>query len=151
MSTQKNVTQSYSIREASKITGLPSSTLRYYESIGIIEPIERGETSKHRAFSQRDIDVLDTIACLNATGMALDDMRSYIANLSDNETHVDDQVALLKRQKERLDVEERHIQLRREYVDLKILYWDAVKNRNEKRIHSIATQAKELAKDLKKV
>lgn len=151
MSTQKNVTQSYSIREASKITGLPSSTLRYYESIGIIEPIERGETSKHRAFSQRDIDILDTIACLNATGMALDDMRSYIANLSDNETHVDDQVALLKRQKERLDVEEQHIQLRREYVDLKILYWDAVKNRNEKRIHSIATQAKELAKDLKKV
>lgn len=151
MSTQQNVTHSYSIREASKITGLPSSTLRYYESIGIIKPIERGETSKHRAFSQQDINVLDTIACLNATGMALDDMRSYIANLSDGETHVDDQVALLRRQKERLDMEEQHIQLRREYVDLKIQYWDAVKNHNEKRIHSIATQAKELAKDLKKV
>lgn len=29
----------HSIREASMISGLPESTLRYYEQIGIIDPI----------------------------------------------------------------------------------------------------------------
>lgn len=73
MSTQQNLTNSYSIKETSKLTGLPSSTLRYYESIGLITPVERGATSKHRIYSQRDVDILDTVACLNATGMKLEE------------------------------------------------------------------------------
>ena len=113
MSAQENVASHYSINEASKLTGLPSSTLRYYESIGIIKPVARDQSSKHRTYSQRDIDVLDTIACLNATGMKLDDMRTYIANLSDDATPFDDQIALLKAQQERLIEEARYVRANR--------------------------------------
>lgn len=150
MSAQENATNHYSINEASKLTGLPSSTLRYYESIGIIQPVARDQSSKHRTYSQRDIDVLDTIACLNATGMKLDDMRTYIANLSDDVTPFDDQIALLKAQQERLIEEARYIQLRREYVDLKIGYWEALKSHEEARVQQISAQAKQLARELKK-
>lgn len=150
MSAQENVASHYSINEASKLTGLPSSTLRYYESIGIIKPVARDQSSKHRTYSQRDIDVLDTIACLNATGMKLDDMRTYIANLSDDATPFDDQIALLKAQQERLIEEARYVQLRRKYVDLKIEYWEAVKSGNEARAQQISAQAKQLARELKK-
>ena len=45
----------YSIREAAALTGLPASTLRYYESIGVIAPVGRGEsrelTPTRRSFS----------------------------------------------------------------------------------------------------
>lgn len=151
MSTQSHAKSTYSIRDASRLTGLPSSTLRYYESIGIVKSVNRGETSKHRVYDQSDIDVLDTVACLNATGMKLDDMKKYIANASQNDVDAYEQVSLLKAQKERLDAEERHILLRREYVSLKIEYWKAYERADEKRVEEIAAQAKSLAENLKKV
>lgn len=148
MSTQSHT---YSIREASRLTGLPSSTLRYYESIGIVKSVERGETSKHRVYNQSDIDVLDTVACLNATGMKIDDMKKYISNASQSDVDAYEQVSLLKAQKARLDEEERHILLRREYVSLKIEYWKAYERGDKKRVQKIAAEARDLAEDLKKV
>lgn len=151
MSTHSNAINTYSIREASRLTGLPSSTLRYYESIGIVKPIQRDDTSKHRVYSQSDIDILDTIACLNATGMKLEDMKAYIANASSGDVDAYEQVALLQAQQARLDEEERHIQLRRKYVRLKIEYWKAYERGDKKRVDDIANQAVLLAVELKKV
>ena len=148
MSTQQHT---YSIREASRLTGLPSSTLRYYESIGIVKSVERGETSKHRVYSQSDIDILDTIACLNATGMKLEDMKKYIANASQKDIDAYEQVALLKSQQSRLDEEERHIKLRKEYVSIKIAYWKAYERKDTEHLQEIARQARKLADNLKKV
>ena len=64
----------HTIREASMISGLPESTLRYYEQIGIIAPIARDPSSGHRAYTDEDIQSLVTISCLSATGMPLDAM-----------------------------------------------------------------------------
>jgi DNA-binding transcriptional MerR regulator len=151
MSTQSNAATTYSIRDASRLTGLPSSTLRYYETIGIVRPAQRGETSKHRVYNQLDIDILDTVACLNATGMKLEDMKTYIANASHGNVDAYEQVALLKAQQQRLEEEAQHIHLRREYVRLKIEYWKAYERNDGKQVEEIASQARELADDLKKV
>jgi DNA-binding transcriptional MerR regulator len=151
MSAQENITNHYSINEASKLTGLPSSTLRYYESIGIIKPVKRDSSSKHRVYNQSDLDVLDTIACLNATGMALEDMRTYISNAAEGDVDFDMQVSLLRTQAERLKLEAEHIKLRQRYVELKIEYWEVAKSGDEKRLREVSIQAKQLAQDLKKV
>ena len=42
----------YTIKEAAALTGLPASTLRYYESIGVIAPVGRGATSGHRVYDE---------------------------------------------------------------------------------------------------
>lgn len=151
MSTHSNAINTYSIREASRLTGLPSSTLRYYESIGIVKPVQRGETSKHRVYNQSDIDILDTVACLNATGMKLEDMKTYIANVSGGEVDAYEQVELLKQQQDKLDQEEKQIQLRREYVGLKIDYWKAYERKDQKQLQEIAGEARKLANELKKM
>lgn len=151
MSAHENATNHYSINEASKLTGLPSSTLRYYESIGIIKPVQRDSSSKHRVYAQSDLDVLDTIACLNATGMALEDMRTYISNASQGDIDFDKQVDLLRTQAERLKLEAEHIKLRQRYVELKIEYWEVAKRGDEERLREVSAQAKQLAQDLKKV
>lgn len=151
MSTQQDAITTYSIREASRLTGLPSSTLRYYESIGIVKPVRRGETSKHRVYNQADLNILDTVACLNATGMRLEDMKRYIANLSDGAIDTYEQVGLLTAQQEKLVEEERHIKLRREYVSLKIEYWKAFERGDVARVDEIVSQARGLATELKKV
>lgn len=64
------------------ISGLPESTLRYYEQIGIIAPIARDPSSGHRAYTNEDIQSLVTISCLSATGMPLDAMREYLKIVS---------------------------------------------------------------------
>lgn len=151
MSTQQEANHTYTIMEAAKLSGLPESTLRYYETIGIIDPIRRDSSSKHRVYNQSDIDVLDTVACLNATGMKLEDMKIYIMNASSGNVDAYEQMALLKTQKEKLEHEERHIKLRREYVNLKIEYWKAYERNDEREVQEIANQARRLGEDLKKV
>ena len=54
----------YTIKEAAALTGLPASTLRYYESIGVIAPVGRGESSKHRVFTEADLDQLH-VGCVS--------------------------------------------------------------------------------------
>jgi len=102
-------------------------------------------------YNQADLNILDTVACLNATGMRLEDMKRYIANLSDGAIDTYEQVGLLTTQQEKLAEEERHIKLRREYVSLKIEYWKAVERSDITRVSEIAIQTRELATELKKV
>lgn len=88
----------HSIREASMISGLPESTLRYYEQIGIIDPIARDPSSGHRVYSDKDIESLTTIACLAATGMPLESMREYLKNRFDGPEGARRQIELLDAQ-----------------------------------------------------
>ena len=74
------VARSYSIKEAAALTGLPASTLRYYEQIGVISPVSRGASSGHRVYDDDDLDQLMWVSCLAATGMSIGDMRAYMAN-----------------------------------------------------------------------
>ena len=91
----------HSIREASMISGLPESTLRYYEQIGIIDPIARDPSSGHRVYSDKDIESLTTIACLAATGMPLESMREYLKNRFDPQGIVEMRELILKLNREK--------------------------------------------------
>ena len=95
--------RTYTIKEAAALTGLPASTLRYYETIGVISPISRGASSGHRVYDEDDLDQLIGVACLAATGMSVSDMRQYVANGPLGAAAAAEQVALLREQQGRLD------------------------------------------------
>ncbi len=149
MSTHTKAMQTYTIKEASEQSGLPESTLRYYESIGIIDPIQRDASSKHRVYTEDDINTLDAIACLNATGMSLDDMRTYIENRTHGSSAATDQIKLFTSQIERLQIEAKFMALRENYVQIKLSYWQAVEAGNDALAQEISEKAKALAHDLK--
>ncbi|NUR05737.1 MAG: MerR family transcriptional regulator [Nocardioidaceae bacterium] len=140
----------YSIREAAALTGLPASTLRYYESIGVIEPIGRGASSKHRVYTDDDLDQLTWIACLSATGMSVSDMRRYVANGALGPDAAGEQIDLLRTQQEQLSREAESVALRQKYVRLKIDYWQAVEAGDDARSQELSDQARALADELKK-
>ncbi len=71
----------YSIKETAKLSGLPESTLRYYETMGLIGPVERDASSGHRSYGEDDVNLIMGIACLSATGMSIADMRKYWDNV----------------------------------------------------------------------
>lgn len=141
--------RTYSIREAAALTGLPASTLRYYESIGVISPISRGESSKHRVYDEDDLDQLMSVACLAATGMSVGNMRKYIANGQLGPRAAAEQIALLSQQVTRLSVEAEYIALRQRYVRLKIDYWHAIEAGDPERAELIGAEARALADELR--
>lgn len=140
----------YTIREAASLTGLPASTLRYYESIGVVAPVSRGQTSKHRVYDEDDLDQLMWVACLAATGMSVSDMRQYVANGKLGPTAARDQVDLLTAQEQRLALEAEQLVLRQRYVRLKISYWRAIEAGDDARAELLSGQARVLADELKR-
>jgi DNA-binding transcriptional MerR regulator len=149
MSSRRPKVQSYSIREVARLSGLPASTLRYYETIGLIHPIRRDSSSKHRAYGEQDVDFAVAIACLNATGMSIEDMRTYLKNRGQGAQAANEQVALLETQKKRLAEETHALKLRQRYVDAKIAYWKAVQSGDPKQIEATRLQANAIAQELK--
>ena len=143
------VQHSYTIKEAAALTGLPASTLRYYESIGVIAPVSRGASSKHRVYDENDLDQLMWVACLAATGMSVTDMRQYVANGRMGLSAAGEQIQLLAEQERRMALETEHIALRQRYVRLKIDYWRAVQAGDDARTETLSTEARALADELK--
>ncbi len=141
--------RTYTIKEAAALTGLPASTLRYYESIGVIAPVSRGASSKHRVYDEDDLDQLMWVACLAATGMSVTDMRQYVANGQLGISAAGEQIELLAQQERRLTLEAEHIALRQRYVRLKIDYWHAVQAGDHARVELLSAEARALADELK--
>ncbi|WP_028642303.1 MerR family transcriptional regulator [Nocardioides sp. URHA0020] len=142
--------RTYTIKETAALTGLPASTLRYYESIGIIAPVSRGASSRHRVYDEGDLDRVMWIACLAATGMSVGDMKRYVANGELGPAAARAQVELLTAQQRRLEIEAEHIALRQRYVALKIDYWRATDAGDESRAEQLSDEALRLARDLKR-
>lgn len=84
-------------------------TLRYYERIGVLNPIERA-SSGHRRYSAADVELLDLVRCLRDTGMPIADLRRFadliragdatvperLALLAEHESHITDHIAVLQ-------------------------------------------------------
>jgi DNA-binding transcriptional MerR regulator len=57
MNTHTDKAQLYTIREVASLSGLPESTLRYYETIGLIHTITRDSSSKHRVYNEHNLEL----------------------------------------------------------------------------------------------
>ena len=141
--------QHYTIRETAKLSGLPESTLRYYETIGLIHPITRDPSSKHRVYSEDDVNRIIAVACLSAIGMSIENMRAYLKNQNLGQQAAYEQVELLETQKKHLAEEAHILEVRRRYVDSKIAYWKAVKSGSKKEIEAARKRTYAIAQELK--
>jgi DNA-binding transcriptional MerR regulator len=70
------VSTEMTIAEAAERSGLSAHTLRYYERIGLIHPVDRG-TNGHRRYGRDDLDWLDLLIKLRTTGMPIRQMVEY--------------------------------------------------------------------------
>lgn len=138
----------YTIREAASACGLTESTLRYYESIGIMHKIKRDPSSRQRLYNEDDLNKLSSIACINAIGMSLENMREYIQHLDKGSKGADIEIQLLKTQQKILRKKAARLKVRQRYVKLKVNYWLAVKNSDTVEAEAIAAEASRLVKDL---
>lgn len=83
------------IQEAARATGLTPHTLRYYERVGLIHPIEREENTRRR-YSSDDIGWIQFITKLRATGMSIRDMQKYAELQRQGDETLSQRVEMLK-------------------------------------------------------
>jgi DNA-binding transcriptional MerR regulator len=70
------VSKEMTIAQAAERSGLSAHTLRYYERIGLIHPVERGSNG-HRRYGRDDMEWLDLLLKLRTTGMPMRQMVEY--------------------------------------------------------------------------
>jgi len=69
--------ESYTPQEMVARTGISLDTLRYYERIGLIDPVKRASNG-HRRYGAADLRRVDFLKRLRATGMPISEMQHYV-------------------------------------------------------------------------
>lgn len=113
------------IQDVSRRSGLSEPTLRYYEQVGLIGPVERDASSGHRRYREDDLDALQVLACLRAMGVGVEDMRTYQRNRGRGRTRAGEQRDLLLRHAERVESEIATLHTHLAYLRAKAALWDA--------------------------
>jgi DNA-binding transcriptional MerR regulator len=113
------------IQDVSRRSGLPEPTLRYYEEVGLIGPIDRDPSSRHRRYREEEVDTLQVLACLRAMGVGIEEMRTYQANRDLGQAKAGEQRDLLLRHAERVEAEIKTLRIHLDYLRAKAALWDA--------------------------
>jgi MerR family copper efflux transcriptional regulator len=113
------------IQDVSRRSGLSGPTLRYYEEVGLVGPIDRDASSGHRRYRDEDLETLQALACLRATGVGIEDMRTYQANRALGHSTAAEQRDLLMRHAVRIEADIVAQRTRLDYLTSKAALWDA--------------------------
>ena len=92
-------THTRSITETADLTGLTAHTLRYYERIGLLDPVDRGPDGRRR-FREADLAWLSFLTRLRITAMPIRQMRKFADLRRLGETTVPARLELLSRHRE---------------------------------------------------
>lgn len=66
----------YTIRTMAARCGMTTHTLRYYERVGLIQPVDRAQNG-HRRYSDADEAWLKFLHCMRDTNMPIREMQRY--------------------------------------------------------------------------
>lgn len=68
--------QGYTIQEMAERCGMTAHTLRYYERVGLIQPVGRAHNG-HRRYSEADAAWLEFLHCMRRTNMPIRELQKY--------------------------------------------------------------------------
>ncbi|GAA2064834.1 MerR family transcriptional regulator [Catenulispora yoronensis] len=116
------MTETYSPAQTVEMSGFSLDTLRYYEKIGLIEPVQRA-AGGHRRYSEDDIGWLDMLRCLRGTGMPIAQMHSFAVLAREGDDTVADRLALLEEHDAAVEAELARLSEQRGKIQAKIEYY----------------------------
>lgn len=112
----------YTIGQISKKSGLPISTLRYYDREGLFPNIKRN--SGIRKFGEEEIENIRVIECLKRSGWSLKEIKRFMAlRAQGKETYVQ-RKRLLEEQKRTLEEELRSLEKIHAMLEYKCWYYE---------------------------
>lgn len=114
------------IAEVSERYGISSDTLRYYERIRLIPPVNRNE-SGIRDYSEIDVRRVEFIKCMRSAGLPIEVLIEYVGLVQQGDKTIEARKEILKEQREQLVARMKEMQKTLGLLDYKIeVYEDAV-------------------------
>lgn len=98
---------------------MPSDTLRYYERIGLIPPVNRNG-SGIRDYNETDVKRVEFIKCMRSAGLPIEVLIEYIALVQQGDKTIEARKEILKEQRELLVARMKEMQRTLALLDHKI-------------------------------
>src|SRR5689334_829303 len=111
----------FSIQQVADLTGLSIDTLRYYERIGLLEPVNRA-ASGHRRYRQKDIDWIDLLINLRETKMPLAEMIRFAQLRRQGDATAGERLRMLEQHQRSLEEQMRKLELHMAALQKKIAH-----------------------------
>ncbi|MCK6627974.1 MAG: MerR family transcriptional regulator [Anaerolineae bacterium] len=121
------------IMEVSELSGLSSDTLRYYERIGLIPPVNRNG-SGIRNYSEVDLKRVDFIKCMRRAGLPIEVLLEYFKLSEQGDQTIEARKAILKEQRALLTTKIAEMQKTLDLLDYKINLYENIVLKTEKEI-----------------
>jgi DNA-binding transcriptional MerR regulator len=112
-----------SIRKAAERTGITTHTLRYYERIGLVQPVARAR-SGHRRYGQGDLQWLELVKKLHATDMPIRRMLEYARLARRGDSTIAERRALLDAHRMEIEAKLARLGATLEAIEAKLELYD---------------------------
>ena len=113
---------SYTISEAAEKTGLPPSTIRFYDKEGLLPNIKR--KNGIRVFEDMDLRLMGLLTCLKNTGMPIKRIRDYVELTSQGDASLQKRYEIIKSQRQFVLDQIEQLQYYLEELDFKDWYYN---------------------------
>ena len=121
------------IAEVSEQYGISSDTLRYYERIRLIPPINRNENGI-RDYNETDVKRVEFIKCMRSAGLPIETLIEYVGLVQQGDTTIEARKDILKEQRELLIVRMKEMQETLDLLDYKIEVYEKAVLKREKEL-----------------
>jgi DNA-binding transcriptional MerR regulator len=119
------------IAEVSERYSISSDTLRYYERIGLIPPVNRNE-SGIRDYNEVDVRRVEFIKCMRSAGLPIEVLIEYVGLVQQGDKTMEARKEILKEQREQLLARMKEMQETLDLLNYKIsVYENAVLKREQ--------------------
>ena len=124
------------IAEVSERFGISSDTLRYYERIGLIRPVNRN-SSGIRDYNEIDLRRVEFIKCMRSAGLSIEVLIEYVGLVQQGDHTIETRKEILKEQRELLAARMKEIQKTLDILDHKIeVYENAVLKKEQEMLQT---------------
>lgn len=113
----------YTIKQMSELTGLPASTLRYYDGQGLLPSLKR-DHNNIRMFSDDDYRTLRLIECLKKSGLSIRDIREFMEMSKKGDEALNGRLEIFHRRREILKDEMKNLQDVLRVIEYKCWYYE---------------------------
>ena len=112
----------YTIKDMSELTGLPASTLRYYDKQGLLPNLKR-DGNNIRIFTDDDYASLRLIDCLKRSGLSIKDIKKFI-DMAGKEGALPARLEIFRKRREILRKELEDLKGVLDVIDYKCWYYE---------------------------
>jgi DNA-binding transcriptional MerR regulator len=124
------------IAEVSEHYGLSSDTLRYYERIGLIPPVNRNEGGI-RDYNDLDLKRVEFIKCMRSAGLPVEVLIEYVAQVQQGDHTIQARKEILREQRELLRARMGEMQKTLDILNHKIeVYENAVLKKEQEMVQT---------------